>query len=883
MEIIRQRTQNVSAEQRETWRHQGLDPLAWYFRQQAVKQIMTERGMRGIPVSQQSHGPAPSGNGFNPQQPQPVSRNPSNTQGQSFAAVTATPNFEPPLPGSIRQNMNQIRNVQQEALRSQEQGQIVVPASSQRSVPQQQQGQTPRGMMQVAPQQQPGHPPSQARATPNPTNAQQQHLQAQQQQKEKIQQVARMQPQIQNAMAAQGQLPQQATLQGQIGGLTNQISQGPPQQSPAMPNLNRPLATTMQHNQAHGPSQVQGTLQGRPKQRVPPNQAQNIEALSGQQSMPRQQQQPVVNPQNQAALNQILSRMAASLPDHMKQRLQTIPEAERRNVLLGLHHRAQQRIQQQQMQNLPASMAPNGTPIPGHNLPAGLRQQPNAQQPDQGTLRQPQGLQVPPQAGKNNQQQASMGTPHPYGGQSQGQMQHTMPNQQPVQNRPVSMNNGFLTPGQVRYMDQQDFPPNMLSSTAFVQQVPKEVKMWGQLKSWVAQNPHIMPANISDKLKSLQFLHFQSLASIHSKQQQMLNLQSVQSANPLPQHGPAPPAQMVQMSNQQRPMMGQNLLQMARAGRMPPVQPPSLQDLQAARSRLPENGKGMTDEQLGQLLMHRQYQQMMQLAQNQQNHNTSQMQYEHIQQAQRHQAQRQLLQTQVNQSTQAQNHQQNSQQPSASPQNLKKAGGQANVKGPVQVTTRPGPHAPNQSPAPPKGSKRSNTDDVVEVPNPNQIQMQDQRMPNHGKAGYPKQNLNLPQNSQDQAVPASQPARQYEAELRKQAVQGNSSFMQPNLQHMKPGVMPMNTGRPGGEDEKKYRLAQIVNEVMRAPYTRKPVPMDRQTRERMVNQLRENQKLISRVEESLRILFLLFGDEAMARELVGIVSSVNSSNMMIYN
>ncbi len=152
-------------------------------------------------------------------------------------------------------NMDHIRGQQQDGLRSQEAGQLVVPASS--GVPARMNPQFPNMLQQQGANRGPMMNPGLA------AQQQQQWNNAQQAQHEKMQSVhlqaqaqAQVQAQAQARLNAQARAAQQISMVG--GGVNPQ--QIPMSQSPAMPMLNRPM------NQI---SQPQGTPQPRPPSRMP--------------------------------------------------------------------------------------------------------------------------------------------------------------------------------------------------------------------------------------------------------------------------------------------------------------------------------------------------------------------------------------------------------------------------------------------------------------------------------------------------------------------------------------------------------------------------------------------------------------------------------------
>jgi hypothetical protein len=66
------------------------------------------------------------------------------------------------------------------------------------------------------------------------------------------------------------------------------------------------------------------------------------------------------------------------------------------------------------------------------------------------------------------------------------------------------------SPGIIDVTDTKPYPRNVLNYR-FMEDIPQDVKSWGQLKQWAQQNPDMMPGVSMDKLVLLQALHFQDL------------------------------------------------------------------------------------------------------------------------------------------------------------------------------------------------------------------------------------------------------------------------------------------------------------------------------------------------------------------------------------
>ena len=836
VEMIKQRMNEVSLQQRQLWAQQGLEPYQVYFRQQAIKQFVNGKSRAREQLQAQAGG-------FNPQ---PISRNSSN-QNQQPSGATSQANFEQSFPPNIQQNMHQqIRGLQQDALRKQDLGREVVPASNS-----QQQNQQPRGF-QATPRQVPIQQPTANRSGPTPNTAQQQqNIQAQQIQNEKMQAARAIQ--AQNAMGSQAQLGQQTPLQGQLGGLSNQAGQVISQPSPSMPNLNRPMQGTPQQ------PQKQGTPTLRPPPQRPQDQRQGFETPSVQQAQVKQQQ-TLVGGNSMMNGGQPGNIKLDSLPPAVQAKMNSLPDHQKRAFLYQWIQRYQQSQQQQQQRNLmaanPQTSGPQGiSPMPGQGVQSGRVQQPPSQQVNPGMFGQQQDLQMSLQPGQGMQQQSLTGMPNQFLSlQGQGrQFRDIMQN-------PAHMFQGRappLTEDQERQMAVQPFPAGILSSQLVGTHLPQEIKTWSQLINWAASNRHIVPQEVLDKLHGLQSLHYHQI--MQQKAADMRQAQAMAAARSTPQPGPAPPAQMTQMGtpHQIRPIgpTGVPPLQMVHQGRMHQIQQPSMQDIQMARPKLPENLRNLPDDQIARLIMTRRMQLMS--AQNQRNHQLAQQ----ISDQQRMQAQ-QSTQDPLN-------------RPLTQQQNLRKSNA-ASIpsRQPQGQPSRPGQQTANQMQSSQKSLKRSSTDDVIEVPNPN-ITQQEQLSRAPSKQGHPKQyptesEVVVDQNSQSLQNRESQ----YEAELRSQAA-GRDQRTQQQPNGMSQDNSQVGQMRSKAEEEKnRQRLRQLTGEVLHAlqAQSRQPVAVDQATREKMVKILQDNKQLLTRMEESLFVYLRMKADEKIVRELISTVS-----------
>lgn len=863
LEGIKERIRNAAPNQKMLWEQQRIDPMALWFRRSAATKFMNQKA-RGVLAQQQVQPNIPDGLPVTPQQPHASISNTSNPANQQFGSTPGTQAFDPVFGGNMQQFGSQILGLQQQGLRSQEEGQVVVPASGAPTAPPQHQQQ---GVGQAITQ----HP---SMNQPNTSRSNANHPQFLLQQ-EKMQQVARMQAQaqIQNAGGVQLQPSQHNILQGQAGGLN--MSQMIPQQSPAMPNLNRPIGPSMQQQQ----QQNYGTPQARQHSSVPQNQTTD----GAPQNQRMQQVQGANNglsaPQigNEQWKNLQLPDMR-QFPVSVQQKLASLPPEQQKPFLLNL--------QRARMTNMARAKALNGLSsgqeyIGDHQPPS------NGQRPVQRNQGHPSDVQNPgaflPTA-IPLQDASLMAKPGQQPASAQGLEQR--PLQQPQQLNQPRMSQAaasHMSEEQVQRMDLQPYPPNILTNQVEDSLPPQGVRLWGDLKAWVAQNIDSMPPGILDKLKNLQGLHFQNLVTrqsvtVQAQKARLLGQNLVpQTSTPFQQPGPAPPAQMVPTRSNQP---------LTHATTMPRTlsesQPPSAEQILNLRNRFPQM-KDWPENRIGEVMLQRKRVYMEQLAQHQAT-NTQQAQYENLQRAQNQQPQRQVFMPNM-QSEQGHSQQATIQAQQAIPNSTKAPAllnGLSAVRNNSQAQQARGAARPANPPQPlpsQKGTKRTNEDDVIEVPNPNIALQQHRRLQQSGKQGTSAQNTNASQARREQP-PATvqhqqlQQPSQYELELRKQAAQTTAVSQQQQL-GLRPNVVPDHAPQSGEEHEKmkqNIKFKQILNEVAQSLPHRKSILVDPPTRERMVQLLKENVEVIKRVQSIEQVFYGLTRNEEMTKDLIRTVS-----------
>lgn len=460
LEIIRHNLQNMQPDQRQFLIQQNLDPISFFFRSHATRKFLEQRGRLGPPAAHDLNVPA---NAAMPQQPRPPSQNSLPMQPQQ-AHPTQIPPSQPMDP-SFGGNMDQILGQQQEALRSQEAGQVVVPASQQRGNIRNPSQQLPNALLggnQVM-QNVIQALPAASQYWGNPQmlqgSIQPGHIQAP--------------PHTANF----ANISTPAQLQGQMGGLSGQVGRAP-QQPPNMPNLNKGLKDSPQtQNRWH-------------QQRVAqPNQPPDRAALGVQQAtlQPGAPGAMDAAQQKQRLLNQQLANMS---PD------------QRREFMINLSRRSRAAPPANTQVNEPAA-----THVPDN--PAGQQMSlqdvaPNTIINNADGAHDPAQSQQPPLvAGSSSQQATSQRAP-----------------QAARQNAQVVRLANILSEEQAQQMDQFDFPITILHRVMTLPHLPPNIKTWGQLKSWVSQKNNELPHELLTKIRSLQGLHYQTLFKPNNQSQQ---------------------------------------------------------------------------------------------------------------------------------------------------------------------------------------------------------------------------------------------------------------------------------------------------------------------------------------------------------------------------
>lgn len=583
MEKIKMNLQNMTPEQRQYLARRSMDPITYFFRSQALTHMRRHKRNRMEMARTQNTGldsntAAMMGDPMmNPQQRQAF-QNMVNLQRNSAFQMNGQPNLDP---SSFIGNVENIQGQQVDGLRSQEAGQLVVPASS--SQMNQQPFATPQSMFPMGQQlgangqtnaNGPGISPQFLSQHPSNPGVQQ----------DRTQQAQPFPPQSQAQTPAQARA--QAAHKAQMGmpsqpGQTNpQAHQQIPQQG-GMSMLNRPMASGQM-----SPAQV--AAQVRPPSRpagMGPHPG-GVQPIAGQ---PGMQVRPQIPPGLPPAAQEQLAQMS---PEQL-------------NIFLMNHQR-------RAMANSQAAARASATP---QSMPMNQ----NRSQPGQG----PQ--MVNGQLGNNQNMRASINLQQQLAGmgpQSQSQM---LQGQQPsIQQRQEQQRQQELiklqlmrhqnsagiemTAEQVKEMDRMNFPPSILNSIPNMNAPAlKNIKTWGQLKQFAASNPHALGGMDVPKLMSLEKLHFtQMLAQKEAGRTADPN----GSGHGLPMHPLQ--GQPQPFANPQNFQPGQQPFPMG----MPPMRSITAQEIQMARQRFGAQAQNYTDEQIREVLFRHKQKQFMQAAQN---------------------------------------------------------------------------------------------------------------------------------------------------------------------------------------------------------------------------------------------------------------------------
>ncbi|KAK4552490.1 hypothetical protein LTR86_010334 [Recurvomyces mirabilis] len=733
--------------------------------------------------------------------------------------------------GGANIDFSSILGQQANALKLQESGEQVVPASNNNNFSM---GGLPQNV----------NPQMLGNQSNNAQQDQMQRMLLQQQQQQRMQQ--------QNLLAQRQALQQQQQLRGQPGGLNapNVLNGGPAGQlnSPAMSMLNRPMVPPGQN----GP----GTPQQNRVQQTPQTPANSAtQLMQHHQQMMNQNsagvQQPNQGPQvmNQQRLDSIKQFVARP---EVNTRMRTMSEAQRAEFMRAL---TSGQAPKQAFEAVARLGQQSGLP-PNMNL--------SAVAPNQLS-----GLNGVPPAMTSAVPQFNSQPP---------------PNQQPAQFDPVQMqrlqkNQEF----RLQAMSLRPYPPQILPQLGIKDIVPDNLKTWGSLKHHLGLNRNSLPPGTLEKVQHLQDQWFQAhpeelneggkqlranMARLQAQQAQQGNRQqSGATINGLPNmqmpNGQAPQAQMVpptatmqsvEQSNANTGQMQLNQAQMNRAA--PNVPMPSAADLAEIRQRNPSTAN-MSDEQIrGALIQKRREAHARMLTQQQQ-----QQQQEAIRNAQLQRAQQQ------NQNGANQQGPRGQQQPPRPQQ-------------PTQATPMPGRKRPQQ--------QGSDSDDIMEIPNPNAPANKQAQMPQAATA-----KVNQAQQKKPQAQTAGMSQMQIEqynnmspeqqrnvmqeiknrqqAEALKRAQMGLSTPQQSSSAGTGPQQHPgpqTSAAASNNMSMLQQKLKNMMTEVARTNPKGPPIQVDAQTLEQAQEVLRRLWMPVAKMETTYVVAAQLPGFE---KKLMGVM------------
>ena len=460
--MVRQKVEVLSNEMKQGLAERGIHDLReWYFNQAAISQYLQAKA-RG-----QNGGNVPAGGA--PQGPRSAAN--------SVPVRPGMPSMPPNMNNSFGGNVQQIMNLQQNAMKQEEAGHPVVPATQRN----QQLMNFPPGMQQTS-------------------NAQN---------------TTRLGQQGQNPFTSQsgstpimsglpnGTRTQQAS-KVLVGGsnVANGTGPIPLQANSAMSNLNRAVENTMQRPASQNTN--------------PMSKAGSQTPVTGPAQMGTQmpQSSPFNGNPQQANPHAQMQRLLNSLPEQLRRQFFETPPERRKDFLAQLQRRIQ-------AQGAPrnGAMGPSGPVGPA----ADGVSQPQTSATPTTRMQTPQIPQATTPGASNRVQNMpnvsapgnSAGTPASQSSQqqppgSQEALNLSRLNQAP----PVP-----LTQDEMRFMDHTKYPRPLLNSK--LMETPQGIPTWGALKAWVMQNRQKLPASLLNKLTTLQTMQFRHNVNIQQHYQRM--------------------------------------------------------------------------------------------------------------------------------------------------------------------------------------------------------------------------------------------------------------------------------------------------------------------------------------------------------------------------
>ncbi|PWY76318.1 hypothetical protein BO70DRAFT_94389 [Aspergillus heteromorphus CBS 117.55] len=816
LEKIKVNLQNMTPEQRGYLARKNMDPITYFFRSQALNQLRRHKRSRMEMARAPGTGVDPNsaimGDPMHPQRQ--MFQNMMNLQRNSFS-MGGQQNLDP---SSFIGNVENIQGQQADGLRSQEAGQLVVPASS--SQMNQPPFTTQQNMFPVG-----GQLGQNAQGNMNgsgisPQFIAQQHAQnAQNMQQDRPQQASQFpaQPQAQN-QSAQDQARVQAAAKVQFA-MSHQnqpnarMQHQMTQQSPAMPMLNRPMAPGQM-----SPAQV--AAQVRPPSR-PPGMGQppaSAQTMNGQTPIPRPQIPPNLPPAVQEQLNSMSNEQLSMVLLNNQRRAMAnnqaaLARANASQQSMPMQQNLSQSGQGQQMVN---GQMMNGQMGNGQNLRAMNLQQ---------------------IAGMAGAQQPNQMLPNQMSVQQRQQQQQQQRQQDAYKLQILRQHGGGggpeMSQEQVKEMDRLNFPPAVLnSSNPSVAAVPKNLRSWGQLKQWVASNPQPMGGLDLGKLIALQRIHLLQIAS-QSKD-----------AGRNPEQGSWMP---MQFQGQPQPLMNPQLQagQQQMPVNMPPVRSITAQELQLARVRLGSQAQNISDEQLRDLIMKNRQRQMHMARQAhvQQQALVAQQQAQQAQQAQP------APQAPVTVPPNMPEIKQESQPPQlTAPQTQQSLTTKAQAQPVPPVKSAKGPPA-KQAP-----KRKLQNDEPAESQSTTPTQKPNQPATSQPGPVPAQARSNIPFTREQLASMSPQQRAAFEAHLRRQQLQGRGSVNRASAEE--------------SWNNLPEKIRQVYNELSKTLPQAEPVPITSEQKAAMSQQIRDTTDYLGRMDALVQFIAKVPGQERNVRSLL---------------
>lgn len=783
----------IPPEQRRGFQARGVDPAVVYFRNGAIAKFLENKAKL---ANERTPPIPPSNNALIPQQVRPPSQNAVSTLGQQSSGQMFEPSF-------VAGNMNQILGQQREAMRSQEAGQVVVPASTGQIIPDAQ-----RGNIRTAPQQQPnvqleGNLPS------NQSSNAQYWSQNQ-----------NMQPSPHMRVSQQGlqfvHMPH--------GGLHNQQRMAP--QNTPLSDISQ--ASSPKPQNAWPPQKPSTMTQSKDKELTSPQQiTQQPAAVSLKQSNAGQNRQSAIP----LKVQEHFANMSANMASNMASNTSTSVNEDQKKAYLHrqLQIHQQRFVARQQQQNEALSKGSEPENVDGKKVQSATQTSQPSHLISNTTMVNNNGVQQSAVA-----QQPAPSTP--------GQGPHLI-----TQERATI--NYTLNDEETRHMDNCNFPPSILNSTSghYLSKLPPDLKTWGQLKSWAAQNEHALPPVTLHKLRNLQGMHYHSLVN-NLRRRAQTGLTQPMNTQGFPQPS-APTAPMVPQQNQGPPLPVVNPPQPA-VSVAQSIPRPTVQDIQVFRAQFSERFANLNDAEIEKILMKQRQDQV-------RNH-----------------------QRPTQQPSQLNNHPRNPNQQNVQPQF------------PLSVNQTSISQSPNPQRSQPDQNSRPSTTTTA-ASKQFQMNRQAQQLPGHGNTKGVKRNsdndiveiaarkdtLTKPQTSSEPRLNTSPNIQEHSAGVydRQRHVQAEHQRAVP-AHAVNEDTKGTNLDQRRVEAQKRerdFRFSQILAEANQTIHRRQPVQMDAHTRSLAVQQLAAAKDHFHPIENTLQKFFTMTGDEGFVKRVIQAVCFIS--------